>query len=70
MPVNITVEDWKNIYEALYDELEFYNEDEYGISCSLNIEILDNEDTRRLLPTFKKVESILASHGVDVSTIF
>ena len=66
MPINFTTDDWQVIYEALYDYLEAFNEDDSGFSFSLNVQIVDNEETRRILPVVKKVEALLSSRGVKV----
>lgn len=66
MPVNVTIDDWKTIYVALYDELETFNEDNNGVFYSLNVKAVDNEDTRRIRPTLEKVEQLLTAQGVDV----
>lgn len=69
MPVNITIDDWKTIYVALYDELETYNEDSNGVFYSLNVKAVDNEDTRRIRLTLEKVENLLTAQGVDVQAL-
>lgn len=69
MPVNVTIDDWKTIYVALYDELETFNEDSNGIFYSLNVKAVDNEDTRRIRPILEKVEQLLTAQGIDVRTL-
>lgn len=66
MPINITTQDWEVIYEALYDYLEAFNVDDSGFTCSLNVQVVDDEETHRILPVAKKVEALLASRGVEV----
>lgn len=66
MPINITTQDWQVIYEALYDYLEAFNVDDSGFTCSLSVQVVDNEETRRILPVAKKVEALLAARGVEV----
>mgnify|MGYP003087980147 FL=1 len=64
MPVNFTIDDWKTIYEALYDLRDFYNSDG-DIGMSANLFMFDNEDVKRVNSSLEKVVSVLKLNGVD-----
>lgn len=68
MPINFTIDDWKTIYEALYDLRDFYNS-EGNIGMSANIHMFDNEDVKRVNSSLEKVASTLKLNGVDPDSI-